>query len=115
MEVALRQRLDGVESIAISQARQTAEVEFLNTPHTFSAAAFREAVGEADVEVVTLEIDVCGVVVPERERHWLEAGPDRFLLASGQWTVAQRLCMTGRLADGSDRTQLVLEDVVAIW
>ena len=114
MEVALRRRLEGVASISISQARQTAEVDFLPTPRAFSATAFREAVGEADVEVVALEVDVCGVVVQDQERRWLVAGPDRFLLANGQWADEQRVCLTGRLADGPDRVQLVIEDVLAI-
>jgi len=115
MEVALRRRLDGVASISISQAQQTAEVEFVSTSHTFSAAAFREAVGEADVDVVTLQIDVCGVVVPEQEQRWLMAGPDRFLLANGEWSVDQRVCMTGRLAAGSDRAQQAIEHVLSTW
>jgi len=114
MEVALRRRLEGVASISISQARQTAEVGFSSTPHSFSASAFREAVGEADVEVVTLEVDVCGVVVPERERRWLVAGPDRFLLTRTDWADEQRVCLTGRLANGPDRADLVIESVLAV-
>ena len=115
MEVALRRRLDGVANISISQAQQTAEVQFLSTSHTFSAAALREAVGEADVEVVTLQIDVCGVVVREQEQQWLMAGSDRILLANGEWSVDQRACMTGRLAAGSNGGHLVVEDVLATW
>lgn len=115
MEVALRRRLDGVASISISQARQTAEVTFLPRPHTFSAVAFREAVGEADVEVVSLDVDVCGVVVPEQEQRWLEAGPSRFLLAGGEWAVAQRVCLTARLGDAPDSGPLVIDRVLATW
>jgi hypothetical protein len=114
MEVALRRRLEGVAGISISQARQTAEVDFLPTPHAFSATAFRDAVGEADVEVVTLEVDVCGVIVQEQERRWLVAGPDRFLLANGQWAGERRVCLTGRLADRLDSVPLVIEAVLAI-
>jgi len=114
MEVALRRRLEGVDGISISQARQTAEVTFLSTPHAFSATAFREAVGEADVEVVDLEVDVCGVIVPEQERRWLVAGSERFLLANGNWPVEQPVCMTGRLVNGPDPAQLVMEGVPVI-
>jgi hypothetical protein len=113
MEVALRRRLDGVARISISQARQTAEVEFAATPHTFSATAFREAVGEADVEVVGFEADVCGVVVQEQDQRWLTAGVERYLLTDGTWGLGQRVCVTGRLADGAS-PPLALEGTRAI-
>lgn len=113
MEVALRRRLDGVARISISQARQTAEVEFAATLHTFSATAFREAVGDADVEVVSFEADVCGVVVQERDRRWLTAGAERYLLADGEWELGPRICVTGRLAEGAD-PHLELEGAKAI-
>ncbi len=113
MEVALRRRLDGVARISISQARQTAEVEFAATPHTFSAMAFREAVGEADVEVVSFEADVCGVVVQEQDRRWLTAGADRYLLPAGEWALGARVCATGRLAEDADE-HLTLEGAQAI-
>jgi hypothetical protein len=60
MEVALRRRLEGVASISISQERQTAEVAFARGPHIFSPEEFRAAVGEADVEVLSFEIEACG-------------------------------------------------------
>lgn len=113
MEVALRQRLDGVARISISQARQTAEVEFVAAPHTFSATAFREAVGEAEVEVLSFEADVCGVVAQEPGRRWLTAGADRYLLADGEWAPGQRVCVTARLAEGAD-PPLALEGARAI-
>jgi hypothetical protein len=114
MEVALRRRLEGVATISISQAQQTAEVEFAARPHAFSATAFREAVSEADVEVVRFEADVCGVVVPEQERRWLTAGSQRFLLADGGWAEGQRLCVTGHLGDGPDHEYFVIEGTQAI-
>ncbi len=113
MEVALRRRLDGVARISISQARQTAEVEFAATPHTFSATAFREAVGEADVEVVSFEADVCGVVVQEQDRRWLTAAADRYLLPPGGWVLGARVCATGRLFEDADE-HLTLEGAQAI-
>jgi len=60
MEVALRRRLEGVATVAISQQHQTAEVRFAPGPHVFSAAEFRAAAGEADVEVVSFAIEACG-------------------------------------------------------
>ena len=114
MEVALRRRLDGVARISISQAGQTAEVEFVAAPHTFSAAAFREAVGEADVEVVSFEADVCGAVVQEQERRWLTAETNRFLLADGEWAPTTHVCVTGRLVAESDHAPLALESALII-
>jgi hypothetical protein len=114
MEVALRRRLEGVAGISISQARQTAEVEFAATSHAFSATAFREAVGEADVEVVRFQADVCGVVVQEHERRWLTAGPERFLLADGEWAVGNHVCVTGHLAEGSEQAPVVIAGAQAI-
>ena len=83
-------------------------MEFAATPHIFSATAFREAMGEADVEVVSFEADVCGVVVQEQDRRWLTAGADRYLLADGEWELGPGVCVTGRLAEGAD-PHLVLE------
>ncbi len=111
MEVALRRRLDGVARISISQAAQTAEVEFVAAPHTFSAAAFRQAVGEADVEVLSFEADVCGAVVEDQERRWLTANANRFLLADGEWAATALVCVTGRLVAESDQAPLVIESV----
>ena len=71
--------------------------------HAFSTVAFREAVGEAEVEVLRFEVDVCGVVVHDGDQWWLTSGTDRFLLSDGEWAGGQRVCVTGRLADGSDR------------
>jgi hypothetical protein len=114
MEVALRRRLDGVAGIAISQARQTAEVEFAATPHTFSATAFREAVAEAEVEVLRFELTVCGVVAEHQGRRLLAGGTDRFLLADGEWSPGQHVCVTGHLGDGSEHAPLVIEGTRAI-
>ena len=64
MEVALRRRLEGVARIAISQQHQTAEVAFAPGPYVFSPEEFRAAVGEAEVEVISFEIEACGHVKP---------------------------------------------------
>ncbi len=114
MDVALRRRLDGVAHISISQSRQTAEVAFAAKPHAFSTVAFREAVGEAEVEVLRFEVDVCGVVVLDGDQWWLTSGTDRFFLSDGEWAGGQRVCVTGRLTDGSDRSHLVIEGAQAI-
>ena len=95
MEVALRRRLAGVADISISQSQQTAAVTFLSGTHKFSAAAFREAVAEADVEVVSLEADVCGVIDDENA---LRSLPHVLLqLRGGNAVVGSDVCVTGRL------------------
>ena len=109
MEVALRQRLDGVAHISIGQSQQTAQVDFVSRPHAFSAAAFREAVGEAEVEVLRFEIDVCGVVAQDEDRRWLTAGTDRFLLSAGDASPGSYACLTGRLDDRSGQSHPVIE------
>ena len=114
MDVALRRRLDGVAHISISQGAQTAQVDFVAEPHGFSPAAFREAVGEAEVEVLDFEVDVCGVVALDSDRHWLTAGTDRFLLAGGEWPLGRPVCVTGALVEGSGPSQFMIEGVRAI-
>ena len=109
MDVALRQRLDGVAHISISQSEQTAQVDFVSRPHAFSAAAFRQAVGEADVEVLRFEVDVCGVVAQDANQRWLTAGADRFLLTAGDASVGSYVCTTGRLDDQSGQPHPVIE------
>jgi len=114
MDVALRRRLDGVAHISISQSRQTAEVAFAATPHTFSTVAFREAVGEAEVEVLRFEVDVCGVVALDGEARWLTAGTNRFRLGDGEWAGEQHVCVTGHLTDEANASHPVIESARAI-
>jgi hypothetical protein len=124
MEVALRRRLEGVASISISQQRQTAEVTFARGPHIFSPEEFRAAVGEADVEVLSFEIEACGRVEPGAvpgalgaqgaagapgtagapgapgAARWFVAGPNRFLLKGVFPSGADTVCISGALDDG---------------
>lgn len=101
MEVALRRRLEGVTAIDISQERQTAEVRFRPAASRFSPAAFREAVKEADVEVSSFVIDVCGIVVQDGTRAFVHAGTDRYLLASAQPATPDLVCFTAQLDDST--------------
>ena len=127
MEVALRRRLEGVASISISQQRQTAEVTFAHGPHIFSPEEFRAAVGEANVEVLSFEIEACGRVGPgalgapgaqgaqgaqgagapgagapgaQSAARWFVAGPNRFLLSGEFPSGADTICISGALDDG---------------
>lgn len=109
MEVALRRRLEGVANISISQSRQTAEVEFTSPLHAFSPDAFRDAVGEAEVTVLSFEIEVCGVIEQKESQRWLAAGKNRFLLVEGGTSpgpVGRAVCVSGRLDDESDPHRL---------
>ena len=98
MEVALRRRLAGVADVSISQSQQTAVVTFVSGTQCLSAAAFREAVAEADVEVVSLEVDVCGVI-DGKNASALVAGRRRPLLQlrGGDAVAGSAVCVTGRL------------------
>ena len=98
MEVALRRRLAGVAEVSISQSQQTAAVTFVSGTRAFSAAAFRDAVAEADVDVVRLDVDVCGLV---DDQHVLRSSPDGKLpfvkLRGGNAQPGSTICVTGRL------------------
>ena len=100
MDLALRRRLEGVAEVRISQAHQTAEVRFAPGPHVFVAGEFRAAVGEAGVEVLRFEIDVCGRVERAGEATWLVAGPNRFTLARAPaFATAGEPCLSAVLDD----------------
>src|SRR5688572_13478677 len=98
MEVALRRRLAGVADVSISQSQQTAAVTFVSGTHEFSAAAFRQAVAEAGVEVLSLEVDVCGVI--DEKNGLRSAGEGKrplVRLQGGHAISASPICVSGRL------------------
>jgi len=103
MEVALRRRLEGVADITISQRQQTAEVTFDEGDHAFSPRVFREAIGEANVRVVRMEVDACGTIEKDLRGLWLAAGKNRWL-AKGEQAVpsGKELCVSGRLDDSGE-------------
>lgn len=112
MEVALRGRLEGVADVSISQREQTAEVRFDGGDHRFSPEAFRKAVGEAGVVVVSFEIDACGSIEQDREQQWLVAGKNRLLLTGGRPVAPDRMmCVSGRLDDRAQPLRLDVTDV----
>jgi hypothetical protein len=111
MEVALRRRLDGVADIAISQREQSAEVRF-EGDHAFSPEAFRKAVGEAGVVVLSFQVDACGQVERDQKGQWLVAGRNRWLLGAGRDAPpGQLLCVSGHLDDRARPPRL---DVTAL-
>jgi hypothetical protein len=98
MEVALRRRLAGVADVSISQSQQTAAVTFVSGTHEFSAAAFRDAVAEADVEVLSLEVDVCGVIDGENGLRSVSDGKTPLVrLRGGNGLPGGAVCVSGRL------------------
>lgn len=99
MEVALRRRLEGVETIAISQAQQSAVVTFAAGTRAFVPQDFREAVAEADVEVLRFEIDACGSVEDTGVERWFVAGVNRFALPQDALAGLASTCLTGALND----------------
>lgn len=101
-EVALRQRLAGVTGISISQSDQTVSVQFAPGGGGFSPVVFRDAVAEAGIEVLAIDIDACGVVEEATGQRWLVAGANRFMLDDGGGTPTGRLmCVSGSLNDRS--------------
>ena len=107
MEVALRRRLAGVNDVSISQSDQTATVSFTPGTRSFSAAEFRKAVAEANVEVIALEASVCGVVDERRELRSLnDAGQLLVRLRDAAVGVGTAICATGRLDDRPEPYEL---------
>jgi hypothetical protein len=101
MEVALRRRLEGVADISISQSQQTAAVTFLSGTHEFSIAEFSAAVAEAEVEVISVQADVCGVVDGAQVlRPSLETDKALVRLRGRDAPRGTMICVTGRL-DGA--------------
>src|SRR5688572_25218524 len=100
MEVALRRRLAGVADVSISQSQQTAVVTFVSGTHEFSAAAFREAVAEADVEVLSLEADVCGVIDGDNGlRSVGDVKRPLIRLRAGNALPGGAVCLSGRVEE----------------
>lgn len=112
MEVALRQRLEGADDIAISQSEQTAEVRFAPASRAFQPRSFREATRQAAVTVLRFEIDACGEIEEREGARLLVAGENRFTLTGGDAVPAgERVCVTGGLNDQDDRMELAITAV----
>ena len=103
----MRRRLAGVAEVSISQSQQTAAVTFVSGTRAFSAAAFREAVAEAEVNVVSLEVDVCGVVDDQSVLRSSTGGQQPFVRLRGAIADADStVCVTGRLDEGPELPEL---------
>ena len=101
-EMALRQRLADVTGVSISQGEQTVSVRFAPGGGEFSPVVFREAVAEAGIDVLSLDIDACGLVEEATGQRWLVTGANRFVLDDGGGTPTGRLmCVSGALNDRS--------------
>jgi hypothetical protein len=96
--VALRQRLDGVAHISISQRDQLAAVTFAPGTQVFSPAILREALDAADVDAIAIDIEACGIIVHEDNQKWAVVGGLRFRLLDASLPTGRR-CVTGRLRD----------------
>jgi hypothetical protein len=99
MEVALRRRLAGVDHVSISQREQSATVTFVPGTRAFSAAAFRAATAEAEVEVISFEVRVCGVVGQDGALYLDAEGDAPLIRLRGNVRTGSSVCVTGRLDD----------------
>jgi hypothetical protein len=102
MEVALRRRLAGVAEVSISQQQQRAVVTFLPDTRVFSAAEFRAAVAEADVEVISLDARVCGLVDEDGALRPSASGRELLVRLRGEVRSGTSICATGRLDDRAE-------------
>lgn len=108
VEVALRQRLEGVETVKISESAQTAEVIFAPGGHAFSLDAFSLALRQSDVEIVTLEVEACGVIAGEQGERRLQAGKTEFVLTKAEAVPGTAVCVAGRLEEPSHPMRLAV-------
>ena len=106
MEVALRRRLAGVAEVSISQYEQRARVTFVPCTHVFSTAAFRSAVAEADVEVITIDARVCGVVDQEGALRVAMSDHEPLVQLRGDVRPGTSICVTGRVDDRAEPYRL---------
>lgn len=92
----MRRQWSELAHVAISQSGQTVRLTFNPPSIEFTPERFRVATAEANVEVLTLDVEVCG----------LRAGVDGAVLIAGASRVrvssAERLpdgvtCVTGRV------------------
>jgi hypothetical protein len=108
-EVALRQRLPGVVTVSISQGQQTIAVALSSGGGLFSPAIFRDAVAGPGIEVLTFQVEACGVVEENESQHWFVAGQNRFALEDSKEVPARALlCISGRLNDQVNPHRLAL-------
>lgn len=101
MDMALRRRLAGVASVSISQERQHIAVSFTADAPAFAASEFRGAAAEADVDVISFEVDVCGRIERDSSAEWLIAGATRFVVTDGSAPGDRPVCVTAVLVDAS--------------
>ena len=107
MEVALRRRLEGVAEISISQREQRAEVTFVPGTVVFSSEAFRTAVAEADVEVITFDVRACGLVDGSGMLRRTSDGHEPLIQLRGTVQPGSSICATGRLDERSYELEVV--------
>lgn len=113
MEVALRQRLEGVAAIRISESDATTEVIFEPGDHPFSIDAFRTALRQADVEAETLQLEACGRVETGQDgRRYLQAGESLRLALNGPEVAdAASACLAGSVVENDGLATLTVERI----
>ena len=106
----MRRRLAGVAHVSISQREQTVAIAFEPDTYTFSAAAFRSAIAEAEVEVITIDARVCGIVDEQQVLRARSVEQPRLVrLRAAQVPVGSSICVGGRLDDRVDPYGLNVE------
>jgi hypothetical protein len=87
-------------------------VEFDGGGTLFQPRAFRDAVGDAGVDLLTLQIDACGIVEEREDGRSFIAGRNRFALGDSLHApVGRFLCASGWLNDPSNPSRIVLSGV----
>jgi hypothetical protein len=86
-------------------------VIFAPGDYPFSLDVFKEALKQADVEVVTLDVDACGTVEEAGEHRWLQAGMTRLSLAGDSGPRPGQACLAGRLQEEAGQLRLMVTRV----
>jgi hypothetical protein len=99
MEIALR-RLDGVDKISISISEQKFQVTY-KAGASFEPSKIRDAVAQAEVEVLRFRIVARGRIHEEKGKRLFVAGKDEFLLISSPEIPSEHLTSIEGIVDDS--------------
>jgi hypothetical protein len=74
----------------------------------FEPTQFRDALADVGLDVLTFQIETCGVIERNEQQHWFLAGENRFALENARNDPSgQMLCASGWLNDSASPYRLI--------